>query len=377
MLSAARTTRRICFWPFRVPNPSRFSRKMWIFSFVALSCLIVRTTRSCLAYPDPAQLQASPFSTTAVSIILPPKLMAAHPATLAVFGFDGKLAPAISVALSDGESVVTDRTGRAHFTAPATAMFLLAQAEGTTASALIDPASGASEQKSVSIPPFVSLRESFWLCGPGLQGDATADTVAVNSHPALVLAASPECLASIAPAGTAPGPASIAVSAPGVHWTARTIFVSLEFDAPHPMLKPGQKGGLIVRAHGSAAKMNLIVENTSPDVLRFVRGDVQQVRTSGGADNFAAVEVQANRSGKFTFRARIVPPPDPLIAARFLQAATTYATRGQRRQIQKIAARLSRRPRKVQSERRALARILAQSIPGEFRTLLAAAYSSL
>ncbi len=330
-----------------------------------------------MAYPGPAQIQAEPFSTAAVTIVLPPKLMAAHPATLAVFGFDGKLVPAISVALSDGESVTTDRTGRAHFTAPAASTFLLAQAEGTTTAALIDPASGASEQKAVTIPPFVSLRETFWVCGPGLQGDATADTIAINSHPALVLAASPECLASIAPPGTPPGPASISVSAPGVHWTASTIFISLDFEAPHPALQPGQKARLVIRAHGSPAKLNLIAENTSPDVLRFVRGDVQQVRTSGGANNFAAVEVQANRSGKFTFRARIVPPPDPAIAARYLQAAATYATRGQRRQIQKIAARLSRRPRNVQAERRALARILAQSIPGDFRTLLAAAYSAL
>src|SRR5579875_761140 len=355
---AARATNRTCFSLFRVPfavTPKGHSERYWrtarIFSSVAFSCLLaqVLTTGSSLAYPGPAQIQAEPFSTAAVTIVLPPKLMAAHPATLAVFGFDGKLVPAISVALSDGESVTTDRTGRAHFTAPAASTFLLAQAEGTTTAALIDPASGASEQKAITI----------------------------NSHPALVLAASPECLASIAPPGTPPGPASISVSAPGVHWTASTIFISLDFEAPHPALQPGQKARLVIRAHGSPAKLNLIAENTSPDVLRFVRGDVQQVRASGGANNFAAVEVQANRSGKFTFRARIVPPPDPAIAARYLQAAATYATRGQRRQIQKIAARLSRRPRNVQAERRALARILAQSIPGDFRTLLAAAYSAL
>jgi hypothetical protein len=306
--------------------------------------------------------------------------MAAHPATLAVFGVDGKLAVGVRVALSDGESVITDRTGRAHFTAPASAKYLLAQTEETIAATLIDPASGVSEPKSATIPPFVSIRESFWVCGPGLQGDAAADSVTINSHPALVLAASPECLATIAPPGVAAGPASIDVSAPGVHWAASTTFVSLSFEAPHPALQPAQKGRLTVRVHGSNAKLDLVVENTDPDVLRFVRGDVQQVRTSGGANNSASLEVQANRSGDFSFRARVVPPPDPSIASRYLEAAAAFAPpdrAGQRRQIEKLARRLSHRPRNVDSERRDLARLLDRAAPGDTRTLLAAAYSTL
>ncbi len=316
----------------------------------------------------------------AVTIVLPPKLMAAHPATLAVFGAGGKLAAGVTVALSDGESVTTDGTGRAHFTAPATATYLLAQAEGTIAATLIDPASGASEPKSATIPPFVSLRESFWVCGPDLQGDATADSITINSHPALVLAASPECLATIAPPGTAPGPAPVAVSAPGVQWSTSTTFVSLAFEAPHPTLQPAQKGSMTIRVRGSDTKLNLVVENTSPDVLHFLRGDVQWVRTSGGANNFAPIEVQANRSGDFTFDARVVPPPDPSIAARYLEAAARLAPRdqaNQRRRIKKLAQRLSHRPRNVDSERRDLARILNQAVPGDERTLLAFAYSSL
>jgi hypothetical protein len=336
------------------------------------------TARSAYCRPHAPQTQAVPFATSTVTIVLPPKLMAAHPATLAAFGLDGKLAPGISVALSDGESITTDRTGRVHFTAPASATFLLAQAEGVIATALVDPPSGASEPKSVTLPPYVSLRESFWLCGPGLQGDANADTIAINAHPTLVLAASPECLATIAPPGTAPGPASIDVTAPGVHWTVETTFVSLEFEPPRPALLPEKKGRLIVRASGTAAKLDLIVENTSPDVLRFLRGGALQLRTSGGADNSASIEVQAIRSCNFNFHARIVPPPNPAIAARYLQAASPFApTRDARRKIEKLAKRLAHQPRNVDSERRDLARILNQTIPGDFRTLLAAAYAAL
>ncbi|MGH9687349.1 MAG: hypothetical protein ACRD5K_09680 [Candidatus Acidiferrales bacterium] len=364
---------------YRVPHPSRFARRVRIVPFAALACLFMLLVELRAASARPLdQINAAPFATSAVTIVLPPELMAAHPATLAVFGVDGKLAPAISVALSDGESVTTDRTGRAHFTAPASGMFLLAQAEGATATALIDPATGASESQSVTLSAFVSLRESFWLCGPGLHGDATADSITINSHPALVLAASPECLITITPPATSPGIASIIVTAPGVHWVASTTFVSLAFTPPHPALLPGQKGRLAVRVQGSAAKLNLVVENTSPDVLRFLRGDVLQVRTSGGANNSASIEVQASRSGDFSFHARVVPPPDPSIAARYLQAAASLAvTRGQHRDVEKLAKRLSHHPRNVDSERRDLTRLLDQTIPGNFRALLSAAFSAL
>lgn len=365
---------------FAILFPGVLSRrtKRTVIVSLALLLLLCVSKQAAFAGPHAPQAEAAPFRTSAVTIVLTPKLMAAHSATLAVFGVDGKLAPAISVALSDGESIATDRTGRAHFTAPASATFLLAQAEGATAVALIDPAAGASEPQSVTLPRFVSLRESFWLCGPGLQGDATADSITINSHPALVLAASPECLATIAPPAVSPGVATITVSAPGVHWTTSTTFVSLAFVPPHRALLPGQSGRLAVRVRGSAAKLSLIVENTSPDVLRFVRGDVLQVRTNGGANNSASVEVQASRSGNFSFRARIVPPPDPSIAARYLQAAAPVSpSRGQRRNVEKLAQRLAHRPRNVDSERRDLARLLNQTVPGEFRTLLAAAYSAL
>jgi hypothetical protein len=346
-------------------------------SLAAIFLTLFAANRTTSARPRPAVEDSSPFATSAVTIVLSPKLMAAHPATLAVFGLDGKLAPGISVALSDGESITTDRTGRAHFTAPASATFLLAQAEGVIAAALVDPATGASEPKSVAIPPFVSLRESFWLCGPGLQGDASADSITINSHSALVLAASPECVVTIAPPGTAPGPASISVSAPGVHWTASATFVSLAFVAPHPALLPGQKGRLAVRVNGSAAKLELVVENTRPAALYFLRGDVQKIRTSGGSNNSASIQVRAVRSGKFSFHARIVPSPDPSIAARYLQAAAPMATQDLRQKIRKLADRLARHPRKFDSERRDLARVLYQSIPGDFRTLLAAGYAAL
>jgi hypothetical protein len=349
---------------------------------IALACLLAFAAvargveaRGRTAHFD-SQVHTLSFTTPAVTIVLPPRLMAAHPATLAVFGPQGKLAPDVRVDLSDGESIQTDGTGRARFTAPANATFLLARAEGTTAATLIDPASGASEQ-SVSVPPVVSLRESFWLCGPGLQGDASADHVSINGHASLVVAASPECLAVLAPPGSPPGKAAITVSAPGENWSASATFVAPQFEAPHPTLLPEHKGRITIRVHGSGAKLDLVVENTSPDVLRFLRGDVEEVRTSGGANNSAWIAVQAIRSGDFSFRARIIPAPAPEIAARYLLAAAPYGEPKKRREVNKLAGRLAHPPHNIDSERRELVSILNQSAPGDFRTLLSAAYSAL
>lgn len=342
-----------------------------------LAVLVASTHGPAQAQPLPADTQTLPFNIPAVTIVLPPKLMAAHTATLAVFGFDGRLAPGIVVVLSDGESVTTDHTGRAHFTAPARATFLLARVEGVTAATLIDPAVGANEPKTVTSPPIASIHDNFWLCGPGLQGDANADSVSINGHPALVLAASPECLVVLPPPQASSGPAFVSVNAPGVHWTASITFVSLAFDRPHPALLPGQEGRLAVRVDGSPAKLKIKIENASPGVLRFSRGDVQQVRTGGGANNSASIKVQAIRSGDFSFRAHIVPPPDPGIAASYLRAAAPLAPRNLRLIVEKLAHRLERHRHNVKSERRDLVRVLDQSIPGDFRTLLSAAYSAL
>ena len=85
-----------------------------------------------------AQIQSTPLTTWAVTIVLPPKLMAGHPATLAVLGVDGKLASNVTVDLGKGQTVKTDRTGRAFFTVPATGDYLLAKASGASVAALID-----------------------------------------------------------------------------------------------------------------------------------------------------------------------------------------------------------------------------------------------
>ena len=324
-----------------------------------------------------AQIQSTPLTTWTVTIVLPPKLMAGHPATLAVLGVDGKLASNVTVDLGKGQSVKTDRTGRAFFTVPATGDYLLAKASGASVAALIDAAVGASEPQGITLPPVVSVRDHFWICGGGLRGDADANSVRMNGQHALVLAASPECLVALPGPGTKPGPASLTVEAPGVQWSATTTLVALEFEPPTPALQPGRKGQLIVRVHGSSQKLGIVVQNTTPGVLRFQRGDGQEVVTGGGEENFVGVKVQAVTSGDFSFRAYLIPAPEIPEAERYLRAAVSFAPKDLQREIKSLADRLAHHPRDAEIVRIELQQIATQTMAGDFRTLLDAARAAL
>jgi hypothetical protein len=324
-----------------------------------------------------SQVQQSVSNTWMVTIVLPPKLMAGHPATLGVLGVDGRLAPGVRVDLSNGVSVTTDRTGRALFTAPTSGDYVLAKASGASAAALIDPAVGASEPKTVSLPPEVSIRDRFWICGAGLNSEADANRVRINGKVAIVLAASPVCVVVLSEPNSATGPAAILVQAPGVHWNAATALVSLGFVAPKPSLLPGQKGRLGVRISGTNQKVKVVVEDRNPGVLRFENGDSQRLTTSGGAVNVAEVMVQAITSGDYSLSARLMPAPDTPTAERFLIAAESLAPEDSRRRISGLASRLARNPRAAEKVEADLDQIATQTMAGDLRTLLDAARGAL
>lgn len=324
-----------------------------------------------------SQIQPSVSNTWMVTIVLPPELMAGHPATLGVLGVDGKLAPGVKVDLGDGLSVTTDRTGRALFTVPSSGDYLLAKASGASAAALIDPATGASEPKTVSLPSVVSVRDRFWICGAGFNSEADANSVRINGKAAVVLAASPVCVVVLAEPNSATGPASILVQAPGVRWDAATTLVSLQFVAPSPALQPGQKGKLAVRVDGSTQPLRLAVEDCNPGVLRFEGGDARRLTTSGGAANVAEIKVQAITSGDYSLRARLISAPDVPTARRFLVAAESLAPEDSRGRISDLVSRLAHHPSSNENVQTALDRIATQTMAGDLRTLLDAARDAL
>jgi hypothetical protein len=297
--------------------------------------------------------------------------------TLAILGGDGHLAPGVVVDIGNGQRVTTDATGRASFTAPPDGAFI-AEAEGVSAAALVDAALPHAAS-AATVAPNVSQHDRFAICGSGFSGNVNADRVTINGDAAFVLAASPICVVVLPQTRTLAGPAKIVIDAAGADATAAASLVALDFVPPNPPLMPGRKGKLLVRAEGTADPLRIVVENHSVDVLHFVHGDTQELRTSGGTQNQDSIDVQAIRSGDFSFRARILPPPDSARAVRYLEVAESIAPKSpnMQRALKAIAGQLAHHPRDSEKARAAVEHLAASTPAGSLHALLDAAAASL
>jgi len=112
-------------------------------------------------------------------------------------------------------------------------------------------------------------------------------------------------------------------------------------------------------------------------VLKFVRGDSQEVMTRGGQQNGAPFDVQVIRAGDYSFRARLLPAPDMAVARRYLLAAGPLAPEDSRGDVVGYAKRIARHPRDLPLVRAQVGDLLMQTIGGDFRTLLNAAWEAL
>jgi hypothetical protein len=359
------------------PKRERFIRRL-VFQLAAVFPIVL-----LFAAPKSAVPQDTSSTTWAVTIVLPPQLVAGRPATLAVLGVDGRLAEGIVIDLGTHSGtdvrVKTDKTGRAAFLAPTDTAVLIAKASGAAAAALIDPVPAPNSAPSaISLEPVVSRLDAFQICGGPFHGEAEADHVRLNDDPALVLAASPACLVILAGPRAAPGPANISIeTGRDKQYTAATTLVALHFDPPVPPLLPEKRSSLVLHVQGSDHPLRILAENKTPGVLHFLRGDTQELLTSGGAQNVATIEIQTLSTGDFSFRARILQNPDPQTARRYLEASQPLAPKELQRQIQNLAKQLARNARDTRKTSAELKKILSYTIAGDFRTLLESAYATL
>lgn len=327
--------------------------------------------------PTRAQAQSSPSTTWAVSIVLPPRLVAGKIATLAVLGVDGRLAEGITVILGDTLRVTTDKTGRATFTTPSGAAVIIANGSGNSAAALVDAAEPANQKNPLMVSPAVSLVDQFSVCGGHFLEQADANRVMLNDEHAFVLAASPECLVVLANPRTLPGPAKIVIENSSGRWEANTTLVSLHFDPPIPALVSEKKSKLLLHVQGSDQPLHVLVENRTPGVIRFLRGDTQNLLTSGGQENSGEVSILAVSTGDYSFHARILPAPAPASAARYLRAAERLAPKEWRSHINNYAREIEHHPGDAAKIARGLQIMVSGTIAGDFKTLLEAARSAL
>jgi hypothetical protein len=324
-----------------------------------------------------ARAQSTAATTWTVSIVLPSRLVAGEPATLAVLGVDGRLADGITVDVGKGQRVKTDKTGRAFFTAPTDVTVLIISAAGNSAAALIDaPTTGMGEQAAI-VAPVLSQVDRFSVCGGGFRGDVDANRVSINGDRAFVLAASPECIVVLASPRALPGPAKLLIETPLGQWTATTTLASLHFDPPLPPLVPEKRSKLALHVQGTDQALRVWLENQTPGVLRFLRGDRQEVLTSGGAQNTAEIEVQAIATGDFSFHGRILASPDAGLARRYISAAESIAPKDMQHAVKNLAERLTHHPDETQKVWRDAEAILSTTMAGDFRTLMECAAAAL
>jgi hypothetical protein len=325
----------------------------------------------------PVGAQSAASNKWTVTIVLPAKVVAGRPATLAVLGVDGRLASDVTLDLGGGQHVVTDATGRASFIAPSAGSVLIAKGSGSSTAALLDANPPENPTDAIWAAAVASLHEPFSICGSRFRSDADANHVRLNGEPALVMASSPECLSVMPGPKAAAGPAAISVQTASGQWTAHTTLVSLEPQFPSPALLPGQKGRLSVNARGTDEPLRIAVANETPGILRFLKGDVRELVTSGGKENCASLEVEAIRSGDFSLDARLLPSPDVNAARRYLEAAAPLAEKADEQEIDRLARVLGRNPRNLEGPRRDLDKIIIRIIEGDLRTILAAARAKL
>ena len=113
-----------------------------------------------------------------------------------------------------------------------------------------------------------------------------------------------------------------------------------------PRLRRSQgKQRLTVQVEGSNAPLDLTIKNETPGVLEFLKGDIQEVRTTGGGRNIAQVQISAIRSGDYSFNAKLIPSPDIPAAERYLRAAVLLAPKALQHRVNDAAERVATHPK--------------------------------
>jgi hypothetical protein len=288
----------------------------WVRGKVPLRRLVLLSIAVGLVVDAGAQELRKPRIPAARTIILPLKVVAGAPATLAVLDSAGRLLPNIVVQLSGGQKVTTDSTGRALFVAPVEAGKLIAKIPGQeiTASSTVAASSDAAMQSSadglrvVSYPHALAIHDRFTIEGTGFRGAADLNHVLLLDQPCLVVASSPVSLVVLPGPHIPIGQISLRVIVAG-HDTGPipVSAVLLEFSGATEAPDAGTQGEIILTVRGATDRLGVEVHNGSPGIIQFPRGNVQRLTTSGGEQNFAPVELKFLASGNYTVTARLIP----------------------------------------------------------------------
>ena len=211
----------------------------------SLRLFIIAVLMSGSAATVAGQSLPKPRTSRPRTIILPQKLLAGDPATLAVLDAAGRVISGAVVELSTGQKVTTDAAGRALFVAPSDAGTMTARILGqknAASSAVVaaprppetPPVKDSPDQhhSSLSFPRFITLHDQFTIEGTGFNGRADANHVLVADQPCLVVASSPLELVVLPGLHIPVGPVSLRVRTNGQDLGPYTLTAVLNSAVP-------------------------------------------------------------------------------------------------------------------------------------------------
>jgi hypothetical protein len=289
---------------------ARISYKKLTHFFLLISALSV-----CAGHGAAQQSPKPHAAPTPRQIILPPHVIAGAPAMLAVLDSRGRLMPRMEVELSSGQKVTTDVTGRALFNAtnqPGTMVAKIANQRITSSTNVVLPENASPRDSAGAVtvnsyPHVMTQHDRFVLEGSGFRSEADSNHISLNGDPCLVIASSPVSLVVFPGPHGLVGDAKLKVVVGG---TDAGLFpvsvVALEFSGPTSAVNAGSTGKLILRARGTALSLTVEVRNGSPQVIRLTQGNVQRLKTSGGDENIAPIEVNFVTGGDYSVTARLI-----------------------------------------------------------------------
>ena len=247
-------------------------------------------------------------------------MVAGAPVTLAVLDAGGRLTSDADVELSSGQKITTDATGRAQFVAPLEPGALTAKISGQETTALatvvVSPSSTwprpADEsvnqaRSTVSFPHALTLHDRFTVDGEGFNGRADANRVWLADRPCLIVASSPLSLVVLPGLRIPIGTVAMRINADGHDVGSFPVAaVVLEFIGPAQAPNAGTQSKLILRARGTSERLEVEIRNASPEIVQLIHGNVQRLRTSGGNQNIAPVDLKLLAAGNYVVTARLV-----------------------------------------------------------------------
>jgi hypothetical protein len=157
--------------------------------------------------------------------------------------------------------------------------------------------------------------------------------------------------------------------------------VLLEFSGPAEAANAGSTGTLVVRARGTSEPLLIEVRNASPAVIQLPKGNVQRVKTSGGDENAAPVDIRFLTGGSYAVSARLIStsaaPPDLESARKRLAEAREISSGEWSARIDRVLLKFNETPRDLPQIRAELRSLLDAKPSAPLSSLLDSAWQEL